>query len=87
MAQRPDIQRPLRWLMIIRVVVATTLMISAFVIELIFRPEVTLQPFYIPIGLAYLLSLLYSLLFSRFKNSWKRNRENYSSLWPGKRST
>ncbi|TDI13331.1 MAG: PAS domain S-box protein [Acidobacteria bacterium] len=69
MAQRPDIQRPLRWLMIIRVVVATTLMISAFVIELIFRPEVTLQPFYLPIGLAYLLSLLYSLLFPRFKNS------------------
>ncbi len=69
MAQRPDIQRPLRWLMIIRVVVATTLLVSAFVIELIFRPEVTLQPFYLPIGLTYLLSLLYSVLFLRFKNS------------------
>ena len=67
MAQRPDIQRPLRWLMIIRVVVATTLLVSAFVIELIFRPEVTLQPFYLPIGLTYILSLLYSLVFFRFK--------------------
>lgn len=69
MAQRPDIQRPLRWLMIIRVVVATTLLVTALLIELISRGEATPNAFYHLTGLTYLLSLAYALLFFRYKNS------------------
>jgi len=67
MPLRPEIQRPLRWLMLLRLVVATTLLVSAFVIELAFRPAVTLKPFYILTGVTYLLSLGYALLFRRFR--------------------
>ena len=55
--------------MILRVVVATTLMISAFVIELTFRPALTLKPFYYLTGATYLLTLIYALAYLRFRNS------------------
>jgi len=55
--------------MIIRVVVATTLLLSAFVIELLFRPAVTLKPFYLLTGLTYALTLAYAFAYPRFRHS------------------
>ena len=55
--------------MIIRVVIATTLLVSAFVIELSFRPAVTLKPFYLLTGLTYFLTLVYASLHVRFRRS------------------
>ncbi|MGD8376368.1 MAG: ATP-binding protein [Acidobacteriota bacterium] len=68
MNDRPDIHRSLRWLMILRVVVATTLMLSAFLIELTFRPALTLKPFYYLTGATYLLTLVYALGYLRFRS-------------------
>jgi two-component system sensor histidine kinase PilS (NtrC family) len=55
--------------MILRVVVATTLLISAFLIELTFRPALSLSPFYWLTGVTYLLTLAYALAYLRLRNS------------------
>jgi two-component system sensor histidine kinase PilS (NtrC family) len=52
-----------------RVAVITTLLISTFIIELIFHPAVPLKPFYQLGGVTYLLSLTYALLYRRMKES------------------
>ena len=56
-------------LMTYRVVVITTLLISTFIIELLFRPAVPLKPFYLLGGITYLLSLAYALLHRWMKDS------------------
>ncbi len=56
-------------LMTYRVVVITTLLISTFIIELMFHPTVPLRPFYLLGGVTYLLSLVYALAHGRMKDS------------------
>jgi two-component system sensor histidine kinase PilS (NtrC family) len=64
---RQETQRPIVGLMTYRVVVITTLLISTFIIELIFRPAIPLRPFYQLGGVTYVLSLAYALLYPRMK--------------------
>jgi two-component system sensor histidine kinase PilS (NtrC family) len=52
-----DLGRQLKWLMTFRVVVTTTLLVCTFVIELLFRPLLPLQPFYVLAIAAYVLTL------------------------------
>lgn len=61
--------RQIAGLMTYRVVVITTLLISTFIIELLFRPAVPLKPFYLLGGITYLLSLAYALLHRWMKDS------------------
>ncbi|PYQ12017.1 MAG: hypothetical protein DMH00_06920 [Acidobacteria bacterium] len=58
---------PVVSLMTFRVVVITTLLISTFIIELVFRPEVPLRPFYLLGACTYLLTLLYAGLYRFMK--------------------
>jgi len=55
-----ELVRQLKWLMTFRVVVTTTLLVSAFVIELLYRPLLPLWPFYVLAIGAYLLTLAYA---------------------------
>ena len=59
---RQEPQHQIVGLMTYRVVVITTLLISTFIIELIFHPTVPLRPFYLLGGVTYLLSLVYALV-------------------------
>jgi two-component system, NtrC family, sensor histidine kinase PilS len=59
MPARDELGRRLQWLMTFRVVVTTTLLVSSFVIELLYRPLLPLKPLYILASAAYLLTLLY----------------------------
>jgi two-component system sensor histidine kinase PilS (NtrC family) len=52
-----DLGRQLRSLMTFRVVVTTTLLVCTFVIELLYRPLLPLQPFYVLAIAAYVLTL------------------------------
>jgi two-component system sensor histidine kinase PilS (NtrC family) len=52
-----DLGRQLKWLMTFRVVVTTTLLVCTFVIELLYRPLLPLQPFYVLAIAAYILTL------------------------------
>jgi two-component system, NtrC family, sensor histidine kinase PilS len=66
---RQEPQRQIVGLMAYRVVVITTLLLSTFIIELIFQPAVPLRPFYQLGGLTYLLSLAYALAHRRMKDN------------------
>lgn len=55
-----ELERRLQWLMTFRVVVTTTLLVSAFIIELLYRPLLPLRPLYILASAAYLLTILYA---------------------------
>ncbi|MDH3785471.1 MAG: ATP-binding protein, partial [Acidobacteriota bacterium] len=59
---RADRERQLRWLMTLRVVVVTTLLISAFGIELVLRPAESLRPLFTLTAAAYTMVLLYAVL-------------------------
>ena len=59
-AAESELGRQLKWLMTFRVVVTTTLLVCAFVIELLFRPLLPLWPFYVLAIGAYLLTLAYA---------------------------
>ena len=59
--------RPVMSLMTYRVVVITTLLISTFIIELVFHPEVPLRAFYVLGAGTYLLTLIYAGLYRRLK--------------------
>ena len=60
-ARDQDLGRRLQWLMTFRVVVTTTLLVSSFLIELLYRPLLPLKPLYILASVAYLLTLLYAV--------------------------
>jgi two-component system sensor histidine kinase PilS (NtrC family) len=66
---RQEPQRQIVGLMAYRVVVITTLLISTFIIELIFHPAVPLRPFYQLGGVTYLLSLAYAQLYRRLREN------------------
>jgi two-component system, NtrC family, sensor histidine kinase PilS len=59
--------RPVMSLMTYRVVVITTLLISTFIIELVFHPEVPLRAFYVLGAGTYLLTLIYAGLYRLLK--------------------
>src|SRR5262245_52005731 len=52
----------LRWLMVLRVVTVTTLLVSAFGIELLLHPGQTLRPLFTLTATAYGMVLLYAVL-------------------------
>jgi two-component system sensor histidine kinase PilS (NtrC family) len=57
-----ELDRQLRWLMILRVVTVTTLLISAFAIELTLKPGQTLRPLFLLAAVIYGMVLLYAFL-------------------------
>src|SRR5215471_12692350 len=59
---RAEYDRQLRWLMILRVVTVTTLLISAFAIELALKPGETVRPLFFLAAGTYGTVLLYALL-------------------------
>jgi two-component system sensor histidine kinase PilS (NtrC family) len=59
---RAELDRQLRWLMILRVVIVTTLLISAFAIELTLKPDQTLRPLFLLAAVIYGMVLLYACL-------------------------
>jgi two-component system sensor histidine kinase PilS (NtrC family) len=59
---RTELERQLRWLMILRVVTVTTLLISAFAIELTLKPGQTLRPLFLLAAVIYGMVLLYAFL-------------------------
>ena len=61
-----DNVRHLRWLMAVRAVVAVTLLLSAFALELILSPPQSLTPFYLLGGLGVGLVAGYMLVFRRW---------------------
>src|SRR5262245_15277971 len=59
---RTELERQLRWLMILRLVTVTTLLISAFAIELTLKPGQTVRPLFFLTAGAYGLVLLWAAL-------------------------
>lgn len=57
---RTDIARQLRWLMVLRVVTVTTLLISAFAIELLLMPGESLRPLFLLAASAYGMVIVYA---------------------------
>ncbi|MFQ5877882.1 MAG: nitrogen regulation protein NR(II) [Acidobacteriota bacterium] len=57
-----ELRRQLRWLMTYRVVIITTLLACTFVIELLYRPRLSLRPFYLLAIGTYLLTIAYAVL-------------------------
>ncbi len=60
--QQRELRRQLDWLMTFRVVIITTLMASTFVIELLFRPLLSLQSFYVLAVVTYAMTIAYAVL-------------------------
>ncbi|OLC54713.1 MAG: hypothetical protein AUH92_03470 [Acidobacteria bacterium 13_1_40CM_4_69_4] len=60
--QQRELRRQLDWLMTFRVVIITTLMICTFVIELMYRPLLSLQPFYLLGVVTYAMTIAYAVL-------------------------
>lgn len=67
--------RQLRWLMILRVVTLSTLLVSAFAIELLFTPVRTLQPLFLLAAVAFGMVLLYAFL-----DRWMSGRRSFAYL-------
>ena len=59
---RAELDRQLRWLMILRMVTVTTLLISAFAIELTLKPGQSLRPLFVLAAVIYGMVLLYAVL-------------------------
>jgi two-component system sensor histidine kinase PilS (NtrC family) len=59
---RGELDKQLRWLMILRVVTVTTLLISAFAIELTLKPGQSLRPLFVLAAVIYGMVLLYAVL-------------------------
>jgi two-component system sensor histidine kinase PilS (NtrC family) len=66
---RADTGGELRWLMVLRVVTVTTLLVSAFGIELLVRPGQTLRPLFSLTAAAYGMVLLYAALSRLLRGS------------------
>jgi len=60
--QQRELRRHLDWLMTFRVVIITTLLVCTFVIELLYRPLLPLNPFYLLAVCTYLLTIGYAVL-------------------------
>jgi two-component system sensor histidine kinase PilS (NtrC family) len=64
-----EIERQVRWLMTLRVVTVTTLLICAFAVELLLRPIDTLRPLFTLAAVAYGMVLLYAVLHRWLKGT------------------
>ena len=73
--QAAETGRQLRWLMILRVVTISTLLVSAFTIELLFTPVRTLRPLFLLAAVAYGMVLMYAFL-----ERWLRGRQAFAYL-------
>ncbi|HXV76861.1 MAG TPA: ATP-binding protein, partial [Candidatus Polarisedimenticolaceae bacterium] len=58
-----EIERQVRWLMTLRGVTVTTLLVCAFGVELLLRPIETLRPLFTLAAVAYGMVLLYAVLY------------------------
>jgi two-component system sensor histidine kinase PilS (NtrC family) len=72
---RTEMERQLRWLMILRVVTVTAILISAFAIELLLRPGETLRPLFGLSAAAYGMVLLHAAL-----DPWLKGRIVFAYL-------
>ncbi len=72
---RSETERQLRWLMILRVVTVTALLISAFAIELLLRPGETLRPLFLLTAVVYGMVLVYAAL-----DRWLAGRRSFVHL-------
>ena len=70
-----EFDRQLRWLMTVRVAVVTTLLVSAFSIELLFNPAQSLRPVFLLAAVSYGMVLLYAVL-----DRWLRGRRRFILL-------
>jgi len=70
-----EIDRQLRWLMTVRVAIVTTLLVSAFSIELLFNPAQSLRPVFLLAAASYGMVLLYALL-----DRWLHGRRRFILL-------
>jgi two-component system, NtrC family, sensor histidine kinase PilS len=70
-----EIERLTRWLMTLRGVTVTTLLICAFGVELVLRPGVTLRPLFALAAGAYGMVLAYAVA-----NRWLRGRPEFVAL-------
>ena len=61
-SRRRELRRQLNWLMTFRVVIITTLLVCTFVIELLYRPLLPLDPFYLLAICTYLLTIAYAIV-------------------------
>src|SRR5258706_2553164 len=61
-AQERELRRQLDWLMTFRVVIITTLMVSTFLIDVMSRPLLSLQPFYVLAVVTYAMTIAYAIL-------------------------
>jgi two-component system, NtrC family, sensor histidine kinase PilS len=59
---RAELDKQLRWLMILRLVTVTTLLISAFAIELTLKPGQSLRPLFVLAAVIYGMVLIYAVL-------------------------
>jgi two-component system sensor histidine kinase PilS (NtrC family) len=59
---RIELERQLRWLMTLRVVIVTTMLVSAFAIELLFSPAQSLRPVFLLAAVSFGMVLLYAVL-------------------------
>ena len=64
-----EIERQVRWLMTLRVVTVTTLLICAFAVEMLMRPADTLRPLFTLAAVAYGMVLLYAVLHRWLKGT------------------
>jgi two-component system sensor histidine kinase PilS (NtrC family) len=70
-----EFERQLRWLMTVRVVIVTTLLVSAFSIELLFNPAQSLRPVFLLAAVSYGMVLLYAVL-----DRWLRGTRTFILL-------
>jgi two-component system sensor histidine kinase PilS (NtrC family) len=70
-----EFERRLGWLMTVRVAIVTTLLISAFSIELLFKPAHSLRPVFLLAAVSYGMVLLYALL-----DRWLRGTRSFIFL-------
>ncbi len=64
-----EFERHLLLMMVVRVVVSTTLLIAAFVVELIFRPVLSLYPLFLLTAAIYILSAAYGIAYPWLRHS------------------
>ncbi len=60
--QQRELRRQLDWLMTFRVVISVTLLVCTFAIELLYRPLLPLNPFYLLLGCTFLMTIGHAVL-------------------------
>lgn len=70
-----ELERHLRWLMMLRVVTVATLLFSAFAIELLFSPAQSLRPLFLWAAVSFGMVLLFAVL-----DPWLKGRRIFAYL-------